>query len=81
MIRSNDSQDTRVNLSKMTHENVSNKHGETLTNQLPKGDTLSIGDETHKSVGAWQDTDNLVKFGVDMTELSDYLDNIISVVN
>ena len=28
-----------------------------------------------------QDSDALVKFGVDMTELSNYLDNIIQVVN
>lgn len=46
---------------------------------LPVKDTLSMDDGvTHKSVGGG---DALVKFGVDMTELSDYLDNIITVVN
>ena len=33
-----------------------------------------------ESVG-WDAQDPLVKFGVDMTELSDYLENIIQVVN
>ena len=42
---------------------------------LPIKDTLSLDDVTHNSVG-FQD-DPLVKFGVDMTQLSDYLDNII----
>ena len=36
-----------------------------------------MGDLNSETFGA----DPLVKFGVDMTELSDYLDNIITVVN
>ena len=41
-----------------------------------------MDDEPHISVGQrTQDSDALVKFGVDMTELSNYLDNIICVVN
>ena len=49
-------------------------------------DTLSYHDhnEPHQSVGAnflGQDGNDLVKFGVDMSELSEYLDNIIQVVN
>lgn len=39
----------------------------------------------HLSVGgnflSGQEGNELVKFGVDMSELSDYLDNIIQVVN
>ena len=42
---------------------------------IPIKDTLSLDDVTHNSVG-FQD-DPLVKFGVDMTQLSEYLDNII----
>ena len=33
------------------------------------------------SIGAWDAQDPLVKFGVDMSELSNYLDNIIVTVN
>ena len=44
----------------------------------PAKDDLSLDEEPHLSVG---EGDPLVKFGVDMTELSDYLDNIIQVVN
>ena len=29
----------------------------------------------------WENQDPLVKFGVDMTELSEYLDNLTRVVN
>ena len=43
-------------------------------------DAMSIKDgQSHKSVGG--DGEPLVKFGIDMTELSVYLDNIIQVVN
>lgn len=44
---------------------------------LPLKDTMSMGLLDSENFNA----DPLVKFGVDMTELSDYLDNIITVVN
>ena len=43
-------------------------------------DVISMNEKSeHKSVGG--EGEPLVKFGVDMSELSDYLDNIIQVVN
>ena len=39
-----------------------------------------MDDKSHKSVGEGEG-EALVKFGVDMTELSAYLDNMIKVIN
>ena len=51
---------------------------------IQKG-AYSMQNEPHLSVGRdlfGRETGNdLVKFGVDMSELSEYLDNIIQVVN
>lgn len=41
-----------------------------------------MDDKSHKSVGEGEgEGEALVKFGVDMTELSAYLDNMIKVIN
>lgn len=44
------------------------------------GEGLSMDDAGADSVG-WENQDPLVKFGVDMSELSEYLDNLTKVVN
>ena len=75
--QSHASQATGVALSKFSKEHESPRGAH---DTVPIKDTLSMEDgEAHKSVG--QDGDALVKFGVDMSELSGYLDNIITVVN
>lgn len=52
--------------------------------EMQKG-AYSMHNEPHFSVGrdlfGRENGNDLVKFGVDMSELSDYLDNIIQVVN
>ena len=69
---------TATNVSKFSPSPGMQSPGRDLQG-IPIKDTLSLDDITHKSVG-YQD-DALVKFGVDMTQLSEYLDNIIKVVN
>ena len=46
--------------------------------RIKDGNELSMDEDMAEST---EDPDALVKFGVDMTELSEYLDNIIQVVN
>ena len=74
------SNDIRTATSKMMGgDNRSSQPGD--VNNTGTGDPISIADqESHRS-SDWANQDPLVKFGVDMSELSDYLDNIIKVVN
>ena len=75
MQQTRDGQGSALQISKFLPGHKSPKAGE---QDLQARDDLSMDDEPHISVGQrTQDSDALVKFGVDMTELSNYLDNII----
>ena len=79
MQQTRDIQGSALQISKFLPGHRSPKAGE---QDLQDREDLSMDDEPHISVGqGTQDSDALVKFGVDMTELSNYLDNIIQVVN
>ena len=75
-MRSHDSNDVKTATSKMLHQ------GSPRVNESILGarEQLSLDEEGAESV-EWENQDPLVKFGVDMTELSDYLDNLTRVVN
>ena len=67
------SNDIRTATSKMLGGAHSSTHGNELVNQTgtgTAGEQMSMDEESHHSV-AWADQDPLVKFGVDMSELSD----------
>lgn len=66
-----------MTLTKLSPLRRSIQGGDGLDNILNK-EAVSLDGKTHKGVGEGED---LVKFGVDMTELSAYLDNIITVIN